>query len=76
MENDILDEYEYLVTDLLVVVGTLKIVHRWLDDKLDYYEFDMLNTQYADALCLAIAQLDHLINCHQQIVERELKKVL
>lgn len=76
MENDILDEYEYLLSDLLMVIGTLKIVHRYLDDALHYYEFDMLKTQYADILCLAIAQLDHLINCHQQIVELELKNIL
>lgn len=76
MKKDTLDEYEYLLADLLVVVGSLKIVYRYLDGRLDYYEFDMLNTQYADILCLAIAQLDHLINCHQQIVELELKNIL
>lgn len=71
MKKDTLDEYEYLLADLLVVVGTLKIVHRWLDGNLDYHEFDMLNTQCADALCLAIAQLDHLTKWHQEVISRE-----
>lgn len=40
MENAILDEYECFVSDLLTVIGTLKIIHRWLDGNLDYYERD------------------------------------
>ncbi|MBF0778196.1 hypothetical protein [Streptococcus cuniculi] len=76
MENNILDEYEYLVSDLLTVIGTLKIIHRWLDGDLDYYEFDVFKVQYADVLSLAIAYLIMLSNQHQHIVGRELKKTL
>lgn len=66
MKNDILDEYEYLVSDLLTVIGTLKIIHRWLDCNLDYYEFDALKTQYADVLSMAIEHLGILSDRHQQ----------
>ncbi|MGT2964218.1 hypothetical protein [Streptococcus acidominimus] len=40
MRNDILDEYEYLISDLDIVIGSLKIIHHWLDGNLDYYERD------------------------------------
>lgn len=73
MKKDILDEYEYLLSDLLTVIGTLKIVHRWLDDKLDYYEFERLKAQHADVLCLAIGQLDYLTKWHQEVIAREYK---
>lgn len=71
MKNNILDEYEHLVSELLMITGALEIVHRWLDDKLDYYEFERLKAQHADVLCLVIAQLDHLTKWHQEVISRE-----
>lgn len=73
MKNDILDSYEMLTSDMLISIGALEIIYRWLDalpsGNLGYYEFSEFKREYADVLNLVMVHLKMLYDQHQGNIE-------